>query len=450
MEKGAGNFGSQGIFRWLVRRWFALTRRKVRLLEAAEDGAEGPTLFVVSHPAGFLHALALLTAVDRPVHCLLPQKLISGFLARFIARQLGFIPDERANPTAELTSPEAIAVLASGGAVVVFADQNSPGAAAAAALASTAATIVSSAEGQHPGINVTVYPVHLFLPQPPASSREILIYVDSPLVRSEPLATALSPDTITDAFVTALESRFRDNAFRLRPADLDYFLVDLEGVLRTGLQEDWASRPDWKQDTEGFVLSRLVTEWVNQTNYLNPERLIALRKSLDDYRALQRRCALREFEVDQGNSPLRSGWRRAILWLETLLGLPFAFYGLLNHLLIVLTLFPAGSFKKENGRARYTEWTIRSAVALGFYAVQIFLVAHWWGRAAGGYYAPTLPLSGLYLWRYQGLVRTRARPLVVSLTIPGLARKIKRSRHALLEELDRALASYEEITSVPR
>ena len=43
-----------------------------------------------------------------------------------------------------------------------------------------------------------------------------------------------------------------------------------------------------------------------------------------------------------------------------------------------------------------TEWTLRGAVTLGFYAVQIFLVAHWRGRAAAGYYAPTLPVSGAY------------------------------------------------------
>jgi len=450
MEHGAGNSGNRGFSRWLVRRWFALTRRKIRLLEAADVAAEGPILLVVSHPAGFLHSLALVTAVDRPVHCLLPKNLVPGFLARLIARQLGVVLFERVKPTSELTPREAADVLASDGAVVLFADQHSAGTSAASALASTAETIVSRAELQHPGTNVTVYPVHLFLPQPPAPSREILIYVDSPLVRSEHLATALSQDAGSDAFVAALESRFRDNAFQLRPTDLDYFIGDLEEVLRTGLREDWASRPDWKQDTEGFVLSRLVTEWVKQTNYLNPERLISLRKSLDDYRVLQRQFALREFEVDRGNSPLRPGWRRAMLWLETLLGFPVALYGFLNHLLIVLTLLLAGSFKKENDRARHTEWALRGALALGFYAVQTLLVAHWRGRAVAGYYAPTLPVSGLYLWRYLALVRTRARPLVVSLTIPGLTRKVKRSRHELLEELDRALASYEEITSVPR
>jgi hypothetical protein len=113
-------------------------------------------------------------------------------------------------------------------------------------------------------------------------------------------------------------------------------------------------------------------------------------------------------------------------------------------------LFLAGSFKRNSSRSRTTQWTIRGAVTLAFYAVQILLVAHWRGRAAAGYYAPTLPVSGAYLWRYVGLVRPQARLLFVSLTIPALTRKIKRLRHALLEELDRTLAACEERTSVPR
>jgi hypothetical protein len=49
-----------------------------------------------------------------------------------------------------------------------------------------------------------------------------------------------------------------------------------------------------------------------------------------------------------------------------------------------------------------------------------------------------------------GLIRPQARLLFISLTIPGLTRKIKRLRHELLHGLDRTLTSYEEKTSVTR
>jgi hypothetical protein len=252
------------------------------------------------------------------------------------------------------------------------------------------------------------------------------------------------------ALDVALESRFRENAFQLQSVDLEHFLADLEKVMRSGLQEDWASRQDWKQDTEGFVLSRLVTERMKQTNYVHPGRLAALRKSLDDYLRFQRQCALWALEVEQAEYPMQSVWWRTMVGLETVLGLPIALYGLLNHLAIVLVLFLAGSFKRKLSRTPTTEWTIRVAVTLGFYALQILLVAHWRGRAGAGWYAPTLPGSGVCLWGYVYLLRHQARLLYISLTLPASMRKIKRLRNALLEELDQTLTPYEEVTSLAR
>jgi hypothetical protein len=86
-------------------------------------------------------------------------------------------------------------------------------------------------------------------------------------------------------------------------------------------------------------------------------------------------------------------------------------------------------------------------VTLGFYALQTFFVAHQWGRAVAGYYAPSLPISGVYLWRYARLARPQARVLLASLSIPTLRRKIKRLRRALCEEVDRAVGSSQSVVS---
>jgi len=450
MENGAETSPRHGFWNRLVRAWFALTRRKIRLLRAGEIPAEGPAVFAVSHPAGYLHSLVLSITIERPVHCLLPRNLAPGPLAGFLARHMGIIlyDDELASSEAGLQ--QALDVVASGGALVVFADQNAAGQSAPDTLASTAAALVKHAEAQHGGGRIAVYPVHLFLPESTPKSREILIYIDSAIATAAAKTTVVAPDDEAPDLAAALEAQFQENAFQLRPTDLEFFLSDLEEVLRTGLQEDWASRPDWKQDTEGFVLSRFTAGWVKQANYLHPSQLVSLRKTLDDYRGLQKQCALRELEVEGGDTPLGSGWRRVLLWFETLLGLPIALYGFLNHAAIVLVLFLAGLFKRNSSRARTTELMIRAGVTLAFYILQIFLVAHTWGRAAAGYYAPSLPVSGWYLWRYVGLVRPQARLLFISLTIPALKRKIQRLRHALLNELDQTLAPTEEKISITR
>ena len=401
-------------------------------------------MFAVSHPPGFLEALILATAFERPIYCVLPKASVGGPLARRLARSLGIIFWEDERTSAERDLRAAGKVLASGRTLVMFADRRPASRGACDAVAFTAASVVWEAESQLSGLHVTIHPVHLFLPVSPSKSRESLIYVDSALARP-----AGHGDDEMQALDSALEARFRENAFQLRPPDLEYFLGDLEGVLRAGLQEDWWSRPNWKQDAEGFGLSRLVAEWAKQANYMDPGRLITLRESLDNYRRLQQQIALRQLEVEATGSGLHSGLRRAMVWLETLIGLPIALFGLLNHLLIMTLLLVAGSFKKNSHRTRTTEWMVRGAVVLGCYALQTLLVAHWWGRVGAGYYAPALLVTGAYLWRFCCLVRHQTRLLFTSFNIPALTSKAQRLRRALLEELDQALAVYEESAGVP-
>ncbi len=148
MEKGPGNPPRHGFWRAVVGVWLALARRKIRLLQGGEITAEGPVLFAVSHPAGFLHALALAVAIPRPVHCLLPKDLASGTIARFLARRFHMILDEGEKLPSEAAWGEAVDVLAEGGALLVFANQNSPG---QGTPASTAALLVARAEAQAGG-----------------------------------------------------------------------------------------------------------------------------------------------------------------------------------------------------------------------------------------------------------------------------------------------------------
>jgi 1-acyl-sn-glycerol-3-phosphate acyltransferase len=443
---------SKGVspFRWLIRAWLALSARKIRLLQAGDILAQGPELFVVNHPAGLRETLVLASALERPVRFLLPERLACGRLARFLALRLDAIFFEADKPISEQVLSKAVDVLAAGEALLIFADSVAASQDATKVLAASAASIVWRAEGLRLGRSVTVRPVHLFLPEAGTPSREILIYVDSAIDRPpvEHPTTQLESDKQAD--IAALESRLRDNAFMLSPVDVDYFLADIEETLRRGLQDEWDSLPDWKQDTEGFLLSRQVVEWVRQTNYLDPSLLVSLRNSLGEYRSLQRRCALLQLEVERADSLMLSGWGRLMLWAETALGLPIALFGLINHLGVGLVLFMAGSFRKENPRLRTTEWIIRASVTVVFYVLQIFLVGHWWGRAAAGYYAPALPVSGVYLWRYARLARPQAHFLLASTALSPMKRKIKRRRQALGNDLDRVLATFEEKASVTR
>jgi hypothetical protein len=447
-KRSAGISSSYRFWRWLIRVWFALSFRRIRLLRAGDLSEDGPALLAVSQPASFLGGLILTAAIERSLHCLVPKSSVQGLLARVLARGLGMILCEDQGPSTESVPRAALHVLARRGTLVVFAGQNPSPQAAPGALASAAGFLIWKAEEGLSGRRLAVHPVHLFLPGSSPRAREWLIHVDSILDRPGGRPAARQDDGKGQAWASALEANFRENPFQLRPHDLQYFLADLEDLLRAALQEDWSSRPNWKQDAEGFALSRWAAEWVQQTNHSNPGRLVALREALDHYRGIKQRRALRQLEVEAAGSWMRSGSRRAIVWLETVIGLLIALYGLTNHLVIGLLLFLAGSFKKDNHRSRAAEWTIRGAVVLACYAAQVFLVGHGWGRAAAGYYAPTLPVTGAYLWRFGWLLRHRTRPLVKSLTLSALTSKANRLRRAFLGQLDQILTAYEETAGV--
>jgi 1-acyl-sn-glycerol-3-phosphate acyltransferase len=430
-------------WRGVVRLWFSLSFRKIRLLGGKRLAAWGPTILAISHPASFLDALILLAALDREVHCLIDREFIRGPLRGLLARAFGMIAYESGGKDWRPALEACGAVLKKGKAVLVFADRASGKPAGEGELAETAASVALGAEDGGTGQPVPeLLPVHIFLPIEQSQSRELLIYIDFPvLLERDGHRAGGDLHQQVRALAGRLESQYRENAFRLPSLDLEAFLADLEEVLRAELEDDWASRPNWKQKAEGFRISGFVLEWAEQLNYLNPGRLVALRDSLDALAEARRHCALRKLKVGAASAWLDSPVRRIAVWVESTAGLPAAIYGLINHLPALLILYVTGLLKKKTPD-RKADWLIRALVVIGCYAGQLFIVAHYGGRAAAGYYAPTLPLSALYLWRYIWLLRHRSGLAFEALALSGQASKLRRMRKGLIRELNETLSAY--------
>lgn len=436
------------IFRALVRLWFALFFHKIRLLRAEVLPASGAAMLFISHPASFLDALILVSAFERQLHCLLDRKLVRGPLRGLFAWGLGMIPYEAAGKDWQSTRDACRVVLAKREAVAVFAEPRAAKVGDPPCPALTASTIALETEMQHSAqLGLTLFPVYLFLPVGRSPSSELLIYVEAPQYPHEYLARGDGdlPERAR-AFAKELESTCRRNAFRLEARELRRFLSDLEEVLRADLEEDWASRPNWKQKVEGFELSQFLTEWAEQLNWLNPGRLVGLRELLDRYRESRRRWSLARLEVETAGMWLKSPWHRAWVWVESVVGLPIAGFGLANHLLAGLLLVAAGLL--ESGQSQKVKWLMRGLVLLGCYAGQILACAYWLGRAAAGYYALSLPLAGAYLWRYRGWLRNRTRLLLVNLTLARRAARLHQFRKELLEDLNASRNAYAETLGV--
>jgi len=127
------------------------------------------------------------------------------------------------------------------------------------------------------------------------------------------------------------------------------------------------------------------------------------------------------------------------------LGLPISVYGLINHLVPCLIFYYANLFENKPGQRRTVRWAVRALVIVGCYAVQILLCAEWLGRTITGYYALTLPLSGIYLWRYAWLVEHRLRLLLLDLRVRREAAKLAPSRKELIQAINASRDIYAEM-----
>jgi hypothetical protein len=436
-------------WRGVIRLWFAFTFRKIRILHEERLKGPEPALLVVSHPESFLDALILVAGLERRVRCLIPAGLVHGLFHSLLARGLGmisFLPENR-----PLALERCCALLAEKAAVVTFVEPGPAYSAEGSGLAAAAASIAVEAERRHSGgLGLRLFPVYLFVPVGHTHTRELLIDIDQPEIAQDGISRAEGSerDQVKEV-AQRLETRCQENSFRLQPAALAEFLGDLEQALRDELKQELSSHPSGKQKLEGFELSRFVVQWAEQMNYLHPGLLVSLRESLAAWRETCRRGALHRLEVEGAGAWLERplGW--GVVLLETVAGFALAFYGLLNHLVALVVLYWAGLLKKESGRDKTTAWLERGLVVLGSYIVEVFLVARFWGRRAAGYYLPTLPLSGLYLWRYAWLLRHQVRIAFLSFTLSVEAAGTARLRKEFLNEINQALSFYAEMLDLP-
>ena len=439
------------LIRALLRRWLGAFFGPIRLLHVATLSDPGPALLMVRHPPGFLDALILVAAFAREVCCLVPRSLLQGPARVFVARSLRMIPYDPSGANWEAVLAACCERLAGGAALAVFSDLQASGAGHPSPSSSPtvrAASIAIEAESRQAGpLGITLYPVDLFLPFASLQSGELLIHVDSPVSAAEYSERGGRLEDRAFALATALDEA--GNAFRIQEDQLRYFQRDLQEVLRRDLDDDWKARPNWKQSADDLSLSRFAVELVRQLNGFNPGRLVALCESLHLYREAERVSWLEECEAVTA-SWFSSLWRRLAAWCETVIVAPIAAYAFLNHILAGIALLATGLFKKGADPASPAKWLARVLAVLACYAVQIEVCHHFLGRVAAGYYAVSLPASGLFLWRYTWLLRHRTRLLYHAARTGSQQAKLRRMRKEFLREFDAARDAYAEMIGLPR
>ena len=432
------------IARLLLRMWFGAVFRKIRLLGAEDEASSGATVLLVSHRPRILDVLLLVASFDRQLHCFIDAQTASGLTGQFLSWSLGVIAyTSGAGAPSEAGIEVCRELLESKGTAVVFVTPEAMGGDASERLTSVARIALEVESRSSASVESAILPVHLLIPF--ARFNEALVHFGEPVFPQDFLALP-GPELDQQAteFARVLSGVCHVNPFSFRQHDLMRLLADLAEVLRNDLADEWASRPNWKQKVEGFTLSRFLTEWAEQTNRLDPDQLVTLRQALNAYREARRRWSLETIRIENA-AWTRSTLRRALAWLESALGLPVACYGFVSHVVPGLLVSGTGVGQKPAGQVKPREWAVAALLVLACYAGTIALVNHWFGRSTAGYYAVTLPTSGLYLWRYAWLWRHRTRLLLQDLLAPWAESRLRRMRKELIARVGAARNAYADV-----
>jgi glycerol-3-phosphate O-acyltransferase / dihydroxyacetone phosphate acyltransferase len=438
------------LMRVVVRFGLRLFFPRLRMLNLERVERPGPAILLITHPRSLPVALFLISALDRPVHCLVPSGEVRGIIRRVAARGLGIQAFDCTRKEQNSRLNSCLSVLANQGMLALFGGQNPQDRSQRPLVADFAARLTVEAILQSQGqIQSGIYPVHWFLgtgrrgPEP-------LMCVDNP-IEAKDFLPKVGEDVAkaSQHLVEAVRSAIGANIFGLAEADLEHFNQQMEDLSREHLRQQWSRRPGWKQRPEDLEFSSFARKWIAEQNRTDPARLVQLRESLDSYREAHRRCSLGELIVETSGPWQASQPRVVAAWIETVLGFPVALYGLINHFLAVIILSVSGLFGNSPKRDPKVEWLLRIFAVLSSYTLQIFVVHFWWGRAVAGYYALTLPVSGAYLWRYRWLIRRRVRVLVRKALHPARLSRVARARDAILRRFNQELESSAQSSAAP-
>lgn len=419
--------------RGALRAGVELSGRRVRLL-GADRIPQTAAIFVVCRPARLLDALILMAVCEGPIRCVVPHGLLRGF-GRILGWGAGVVNYQEEGAGRQAALRACSEAVGAGEAVAVFAES---GAADVPAhdVDLTPSIALEAWASVFPEQDPVILPVHTFWPA--GRGDEILVHIGDPLNPDYDGGSASQ-----EGEESALSAACLRNVFALDQDAFERLLRDVQEALLSRLKEEWDRRPGWKQKTEGFRLSAVAAGQLRRLNQIRPEDLAGLRSQFDTCRELRRRWSLTRMRADLGRQQLSSA-QRALAWIETVVGLPLALWGVVNHATIALLLYALG-LTQNVWQFHAGRWLARALVVLGCYAGLTALVGHLMGRAAAGYYAVMLPVSGVYLWRYAWLLRQRTRVLLFGPRARALHRLAEGRWKLFLAKLDAALTIPPEI-----
>ena len=111
------------LMRAVVRFGLRLFFPRLRMLNRERLEQPGPAILLIAHPRSLPVALLLASALDRPVHCLLPSGEVRGLFRKLAAWALGMQAFDFAYEEQKTQINPCLRVMADQGVIALFAKQ---------------------------------------------------------------------------------------------------------------------------------------------------------------------------------------------------------------------------------------------------------------------------------------------------------------------------------------
>jgi 1-acyl-sn-glycerol-3-phosphate acyltransferase len=406
----------------LALRWFY---RDVEAVGTERIPDRGPVLLASNHPNALVDALVIGCTLRRPVTLTAKATLLGHPITRALLRMTGVVPLQRASDvqavgTSKTTDPSrndtafaaVLDVLESDGIVLLFPEGKSHSDPSLAPLKTGLARIALMARDR--GLStVPIIPVGLTFERKWQPRSRVLMRVGSPIH----INRIVPNDRYGVAEIThAIDVGLRDVTLNFGTFEEAQRVVAISSTVAEVLGEFRPLHtPDPPLAVSVHIAQRIAAVAARLPDLASPlrARIEQFLERLDAFEAVLASHDFAASDVQMSTQIAAGVWFGVRETAIGLLGGPFALWGRINHW-IPLRIARAIAMKMSRTADEPAMNTIVAGVVavVGFYVIQIAVIAWQFGWAFASAYAVSLPLSATWDFRYadrvhRGLARVR-------------------------------------------
>ena len=446
--------------------WFFFKAVDVRHADRVAE--TGPVLLCINHPNNLIDSLLVAAALHRKVHFLATAALFRNpLVARFLLA-CGAIPVYRKQDAAPPGHGVGVVgvernvdaftacfqTLGRGGLIGIYPEGTTHAEPRVQRIKTGAARIALEYEARRGGSGeaaggaaLTLLPVGLTFEARKSFRGRVLVAFGEPIALA-PYSAVYGDDAVkaVDALTTSVQVAMEAQVVNVRRLDWDALIRAVEDLYRGELvRELHEERGIALRQIDTIRLSRGIAEAAQHFAAREPARVEALWQRIQGYRGLLWEYRVRDEAVRARLARPRLG-ARLQHGSRAGLGLPLFLYGVLvNGLPYFLPRWISHRFaRKETDYA--TTRLLTSVVAIPlFWGLETWVVWRLAGALWAAAFALSLPLSGLFAYRYLGglgRLRSQIRLGTMGLLRRQVASRLLDARRGIIADLERAKNDY--------